>query len=143
MSKKKIYIVVGVVILLITVLVTLKSKGIIGGNDDSKEVETAKVDEITIVETVSATGKIQPEIEVKISSEVSGEIMCCSSSNGRPPPSARSAVWSARRPNCFSTFWQSSRSLVWRWASCAGSPATGYAPMRPGPVSVHASSSFR
>ena len=75
MSKKKIYIVVGVVILLIIVLVTLKSKGIIGGNDDSKEVETAKVDEITIVETVSATGKIQPEIEVKISSEVSGEII--------------------------------------------------------------------
>ncbi|MDN3676121.1 efflux RND transporter periplasmic adaptor subunit [Flavobacterium paronense] len=75
MSKKKIYILVGVVIALIIVLVTLKSKGIIGGNDDSKQVETAKVDEITIVETVSATGKIQPEIEVKISSEVSGEII--------------------------------------------------------------------
>lgn len=75
MSKKRIYILVGVVILLIIVLVTLKAKGVIGGNDDSKEVETAKVDEITIVESVSATGKIQPEIEVKISSEVSGEII--------------------------------------------------------------------
>jgi HlyD family secretion protein len=30
---------------------------------------------MTIVETVSATGKIQPEVEVKISSEVSGEII--------------------------------------------------------------------
>jgi HlyD family secretion protein len=75
MSKKKIYILVGVVVILIIVLVTLKSKGIIGGNDDSKQVETSKVDEITIIETVSATGKIQPEIEVKISSEVSGEII--------------------------------------------------------------------
>ncbi|MCF6133260.1 efflux RND transporter periplasmic adaptor subunit [Flavobacterium wongokense] len=75
MSKKKIYILVGVVIALIVLLITLKSKGVIGGNDDSKEVETAKADEITIVETVSATGKIQPEIEVKISSEVSGEII--------------------------------------------------------------------
>ena len=75
MSKKKIYIVVGLVITFIIVLVTLKSKGIIGGNNDSKQVETAKVDAITIVETVSATGKIQPEIEVKISSEVSGEII--------------------------------------------------------------------
>ena len=75
MSKKKIYILVGVVILLIIVLVTLKSEGIIGSNDDSIQVETAKVDEITIIETVSATGKIQPEIEVKISSEVSGEII--------------------------------------------------------------------
>jgi HlyD family secretion protein len=75
MSKKKIYILVGVVVTLIIVLLTLKSKGIIGGNDDSKQVETSKVDEITIIETVSATGKIQPEIEVKISSEVSGEII--------------------------------------------------------------------
>jgi HlyD family secretion protein len=75
MSKKKIYILVGVVVTLIILLVTLKSKGIIGGNDDSKQVETSKVDEITIIETVSATGKIQPEIEVKISSEVSGEII--------------------------------------------------------------------
>jgi len=75
MSKKKIYILVGIVIVAIAVLVVLKSKGIIGGNDDSKEVETTAVDEITIIETVSATGKIQPEIEVKISSEVSGEII--------------------------------------------------------------------
>jgi HlyD family secretion protein len=75
MSKKKIYILVGVVVTLIIVLITLKSKGIIGGNDNSKQIETAKVDEITIIETVSATGKIQPEIEVKISSEVSGEII--------------------------------------------------------------------
>ena len=75
MSKKKIYIFIAAVVILIVVLIALKSAGVIAGNDDSKEVETAKVDEITIVETVSATGKIQPEIEVKISSEVSGEII--------------------------------------------------------------------
>lgn len=75
MSKKRIYILVAVVIALIILLVVLKSKGAIGNNDNSIEVETAKVDEITIIETVSATGKIQPEIEVKISSEVSGEII--------------------------------------------------------------------
>lgn len=75
MSKKNVFIILGVVAILLIVLIILKSKGAIGSNDDSKEVETAKVDEITIVETVSATGKIQPEIEVKISSEVSGEII--------------------------------------------------------------------
>src|SRR6218665_246257 len=75
MSKKKIYIIVAIVIVLIVSLVALKSKGVIGNNDNSIEVETAKVDGITIVETVFATGKIQPEIEVKISSEVSGEII--------------------------------------------------------------------
>ena len=45
------------------------------GNDDVKTVEIAQAKQMTIVETVSATGKIQPEIEVKISSEVSGEVI--------------------------------------------------------------------
>jgi len=75
MSQKKIFWSVGIVVLLLGVLIILKKNGTIGGDDGIIEVETAKADEITIVETVSATGKIQPEIEVKISSEVSGEII--------------------------------------------------------------------
>lgn len=75
MSKKKIYILLSVLVAVAVLLVVLKSKGVIGTNDDSKEVEVAKANEITIIETVSATGKIQPEIEVKISSQVSGEII--------------------------------------------------------------------
>jgi HlyD family secretion protein len=75
MSQKKIFWSVGIVVLLLIVLIILKRNGTIGGDDGIIEVETAKADEITIIETVSATGKIQPEIEVKISSEVSGEII--------------------------------------------------------------------
>jgi HlyD family secretion protein len=75
MTKKTIYKLVGVFILLIVVLIVLSKTGVIGSEDKGIEVETAVVDEITIIETVSATGKIQPEIEVKISSEVSGEII--------------------------------------------------------------------
>ena len=75
MSKKKIYIIIGSILVLILILVALKKSGFIKGNDNSIEVETAKVNEITIVETVSGTGKIQPEIEVKIASQVSGEIV--------------------------------------------------------------------
>jgi HlyD family secretion protein len=75
MSRNRIYILTGIVVALLALMLILKSKGVIGANDQGKEVETAKADEITIVETVSATGKIQPEIEVKISSEVSGEII--------------------------------------------------------------------
>lgn len=75
MSKKKIFIVSGIVIAIIILLIVLSKSGKIGNRDNGKEVEVAKVDEITIVETVSATGKIQPEVEVKISSEVSGEII--------------------------------------------------------------------
>lgn len=75
MSKKTIYILIGSAIGLIVLLVGLKKGGVIGNSDDSKIVELSKVAQTTIVETVSATGKIQPEIEVKISSEVSGEII--------------------------------------------------------------------
>lgn len=57
------------------ILIILTKTGALGNKDKGAEVEIAKVDEMTIVETVSATGKIQPEIEVKISSEVSGEII--------------------------------------------------------------------
>ena len=75
MSKKAMYYLIGGAILLIIVLIVLSKTGIIGNKEKGTEVEIAKVDEMTIVETVSATGKIQPEIEVKISSEVSGEII--------------------------------------------------------------------
>lgn len=75
MSKKTIYLIIVATVILIATLVTLSKKGIIGNKDNVTDVETAKVDEITIVETVSATGKIQPETEIKISSMVSGEII--------------------------------------------------------------------
>ena len=75
MSKKTIYIVLGVAVAVIVLLIVLSKTGAIGNKDKGKSVESAKVTATTIVETVSATGKIQPEIEVKISSEVSGEII--------------------------------------------------------------------
>lgn len=75
MSKKTIYVLIGGAIGIIALLIILSKTGVIGSKDKGKEVETAIVNAITIVETVSATGKIQPEIEVKISSMVSGEII--------------------------------------------------------------------
>ncbi|MEY2693106.1 MAG: Macrolide export protein MacA [Bacteroidota bacterium] len=75
MTKKTTYILVGVAVVVIVALVSLSKMGILGSKEIITEVEVAKANEITIIETVSATGKIQPEIEVKISSEVSGEII--------------------------------------------------------------------
>ena len=75
MSKKTLYYLIGGLVLIIVLLVVLSKAGVMGGKDEGKEVEIAKADEITIIETVSATGKVQPEVEVKISSEVSGEII--------------------------------------------------------------------
>jgi HlyD family secretion protein len=75
MSKKTLYYLIFGIIAIIILLVVLSKTGVLGGKTEGKEVEIAKADEITIVETVSATGKVQPEVEVKISSEVSGEII--------------------------------------------------------------------
>ena len=83
MSKKKIIILSSVAFVAIFTLIVLKKKGVIGSNDDSKVVETAKVESMTIIETVSATGKIQPEVEVKISSEVSGEVIALNVKEGQ------------------------------------------------------------
>jgi HlyD family secretion protein len=75
MSKKTIYILLGSAVAIIAVLLILSKTGVIGKKDKGTEVEVATVNQITVVETVSATGKIQPESEVKIASMVSGEII--------------------------------------------------------------------
>ena len=83
MSKKTIYILLAVAVVLIGTLVGLSKSGVIGSKDKGTEIEIANVAASTIVETVSATGKIQPEIEVKISSEVSGEIIALNVKEGQ------------------------------------------------------------
>lgn len=45
------------------------------GQEDKTEVEIAAVKQADITEKVSASGKVQPEVEVKISADVSGEII--------------------------------------------------------------------
>lgn len=62
------------VIALIIFAVIGKKAGWIGG-EEAKKVAVEKVVKRSIVETVSASGKIQPEVAVKISPDVSGEIV--------------------------------------------------------------------
>lgn len=58
------------------VLCTVIGMSILAGcKKNAKKVAVEKVGKHTIVETVSAIGKIYPEVEVKISSDVSGEII--------------------------------------------------------------------
>jgi len=75
MSKKRLIIIVSIVVVLLIVLIGGKKAGWFGKQGNFKQVEVKKVGLVDIVETVSATGKIQPEVEVKLSSEVSGEII--------------------------------------------------------------------
>jgi len=71
MKLKHILITIGVIV---AILVVLKLTGVIGG-DKTEKVTTEKASDKTVVETVTASGKIQPETEVKLSSEVSGEVV--------------------------------------------------------------------
>lgn len=59
---------------LIVLLVILKKTGVLG-KDEGVKVTAEKVTRRTIVETVNASGKIYPEIEVKMSPDISGEIV--------------------------------------------------------------------
>ena len=71
-SKRKIIIfsIIGVVVLVLVLLVVLGSK-----REIIVTVQTEKVEKRMITQVVSATGKIQPELQVKINAEVSGEII--------------------------------------------------------------------
>ncbi len=73
--SKTVKIIIGVVIGILILMVVGAKMGWFGKQGNFKQVSTKKVALKEIVETVSATGKIQPEVEVKISSEVSGEII--------------------------------------------------------------------
>lgn len=59
---------------LIFLLIILKKSGVLGKHEGIK-VSTEKVARKTIVETVNASGKVYPEIEVKMSPDISGEIV--------------------------------------------------------------------
>lgn len=67
------WLIIAVVALIVLVVIAQKA-GWVGGQE-KKMVATEKSKKRDIVEIVSASGKIQPEVEVKISPDVSGEIV--------------------------------------------------------------------
>ena len=73
MNKKVVWIIV-ILVVLILLVVVLKKAGIIGKEEGIK-VSVERVGKHTITETVTASGKIYPEVEVKMSSDISGEIV--------------------------------------------------------------------
>lgn len=73
MNKTLKWIIISLVIL-IAVLLILKKTGLIG-KDTGLRVTVEKAARRTIVETVNASGKIYPEVQVKLSPDISGEIV--------------------------------------------------------------------
>ena len=80
-SKRVWWITGGVVILLIAGLFGAKQAGYIG-KPKTTEVEYTNVKKTDIIERVSASGKVQPEVEVKLSPDVSGEIISLNVAEG-------------------------------------------------------------
>ncbi len=80
MAKRKrrrsnwfLWVLLAITVLAVSGAVIAKSQGWIGGKKKTK-VAVEKVAKRTITETVKASGKIYPSVEVKISPDVSGEI---------------------------------------------------------------------
>ena len=71
-NKKKIIILSAAGLLVIVIIAVV----VFGGKKDTIiTVQTEKVKHATITQVVEATGKIQPQVQVKINAEVSGEII--------------------------------------------------------------------
>lgn len=73
MSKTLKWIIVGLVVL-IAGMIILKATGVLG-KEEGVEVTAEKAQNRDITEIVTASGKIFPEIEVKVSPDISGEIV--------------------------------------------------------------------
>ncbi|OON67667.1 efflux RND transporter periplasmic adaptor subunit [Hymenobacter sp. CRA2] len=73
-NNRLLFILLGLIVVVLIGGVTAKKKGWLG-KPEGAEVLTDKAAPANIVEKVSASGKVQPETEVKISSDVSGEIV--------------------------------------------------------------------
>jgi HlyD family secretion protein len=62
-------IIVGAIVLLLVI-----GKVVAGGGNNGEKVAVEKVAKRTIIETVTASGQIYPEVQVKISPDVAGEV---------------------------------------------------------------------
>lgn len=80
MNKKLLWI-IGILVAVVLLLVVLKKKGVIG-KEEGVKVTAEKAANRTIIETVNASGKVYPEVEVKVSPDISGEIVELNVSEG-------------------------------------------------------------
>ena len=80
-SKKKLFLLIGAAVVIILIL-----GGMVAARKREKPIPitTDKAFRKTITQLVTATGKIQPEVEVKIAPEVSGEIIAIAVKEGQP-----------------------------------------------------------
>jgi len=75
MKNNRLLIIIGVILVVAVIALVIAKKSGLIGDSGIKQVAVEKAQNRSIIETVTASGKIHPETEVKISPEVSGEII--------------------------------------------------------------------
>jgi HlyD family secretion protein len=77
-TRNRIIIIAGVVLLAVLIILAINK----GGDRAGIKVSTEAVQKRSVIETVSANGKIQPELDVKISPYISGEVVALNVKEG-------------------------------------------------------------
>ena len=80
MNKKLLWLLIGIAAL-IGAMLLLKVNGAFGKEEGTKAT-VEKTENRTIVETVNASGKVYPEVEVKVSPDISGEVVALEVNEG-------------------------------------------------------------
>ena len=73
-ATRKLLIGLGVLLVLLVIVAVVASQ-FLGGRGEGVEVETARVEIRDVTQVVTASGRVQPEVEVIISPDVSGEVI--------------------------------------------------------------------
>ncbi|MGA0254624.1 MAG: efflux RND transporter periplasmic adaptor subunit [Rhodothermales bacterium] len=74
-TKRILTLLIVLVVIAVAAIVGLRTSGLVGGKERATQVELSEVERRTVTQLVTASGNIQPEIEVRISPDVSGEIV--------------------------------------------------------------------
>jgi len=72
-TRRLIFVLIASIVLLLVLAIV--AARFIGGNKDGEEVEIATAQVRTVTQTVTASGRVQPEVEIVISPDVSGEVV--------------------------------------------------------------------
>ncbi|WP_343030535.1 efflux RND transporter periplasmic adaptor subunit [Fulvivirga aurantia] len=121
-SNKWLYYLIAAVVILIVFIAVGKSAGWIGKPKEI-EVELAEVKKVSITEKVSASGMVQPVVEVKLSPEVSGELIELNIEEGDPVTEGQ-ILAKVRPDNFVAAVEQSRASLNQQKANLASSRAS-------------------
>jgi len=118
-SKKKLYIFGGLGLLLVALVLIVIFQG---NKEEIINVQTEKVEKRTITQTVSATGKINPEFKVVITPEVTGEIVQLPVKEGQVVKKGellikiKADAYVAQKQRSEATLWAAKSSLAQRKA---------------------------